>query len=316
MSFIDDIELQPITSGLGFHEDSKQKSPHPSAEEKKHILEAIAPLDSVHVVPAYYERKTSCSPEVTSPVQSPASPQSMSSPSSASSPNSFEKRDLLSEQKQSRRFLHTDQPVESQEKFSSLSFSEQNKPLAYSDMPVHYEQTSNFTLTSVKEPKSCEKASTSVAKSPQAPQAESHSQVIFCSPLAFVVDVLMLASTYIFVLFLLGSFMGADMSLLFTPQISVSKIVMMGALGLFLSGCYYVLLHILFGCTLGSWAASLSLGTDKQINSFFYPLKVCWRFFLLTLTGWATVPFLGALFKIDFLGLLTGLKLVLSEDEH
>lgn len=72
---------------------------------------------------------------------------------------------------------------------------------------------------------------------------------------------------------------------------------------------YLILSRSFFGATLGEWAFEITLGSQSQQKSALYPLQVTWRSFLVAITGFIPLPFLGMIFGKDLVGRLSGVRL-------
>lgn len=114
-------------------------------------------------------------------------------------------------------------------------------------------------------------------------------------------------------------------SLLFVTDLDVFQIISKTyqdpmtqlSLGLiFLVSCflYTVVSRSFFSSTLGDWALDIELGTKEQQASVYYPVKVSFRFFMTSLTGFVLLPFLSVLVGRDLAGLLTGMQLFKLKD--
>ncbi len=80
------------------------------------------------------------------------------------------------------------------------------------------------------------------------------------------------------------------------------------------SHVYMILTRSFFGRSLGEWAFDLKLGSEEDLNQTLYPLKVAWRMFLLTVSGFIVFPLLSLIFGTDTLGRLTGLRLYIKKN--
>ena len=72
---------------------------------------------------------------------------------------------------------------------------------------------------------------------------------------------------------------------------------------------YMIVSRSFFGRSVGEWTFDLQLGDDAQIQSSLYPALVLWRSILNLLTGVILLPVLSFLFREDIASRFTGLQL-------
>ncbi len=72
---------------------------------------------------------------------------------------------------------------------------------------------------------------------------------------------------------------------------------------------YMIMMRVFMGASLGEWSCQLRLGQPVQRIKPGYVLRVMARTSLLLLTGVVTFPLMSLLFKRDFLGDLTGIRI-------
>lgn len=76
---------------------------------------------------------------------------------------------------------------------------------------------------------------------------------------------------------------------------------------------YMTLSRILLGASLGEIVFDVQLGTQEQRCSLKYSFQVLWRSFLALATGVILLPLLSLMFRKDFLGTWSGLRLYRRE---
>lgn len=88
--------------------------------------------------------------------------------------------------------------------------------------------------------------------------------------------------------------------------------IWMGLVGLFsfLSWSYLIINRIFIGQTPGEWVFDQRIGAVEQFGSASYSLRVVLRSTLAILTGFILFPLLSLIFKKDFLGQITGVRLM------
>lgn len=72
---------------------------------------------------------------------------------------------------------------------------------------------------------------------------------------------------------------------------------------------YSVVCRSFFGKTLGEWAFECRLGTFEDQQTLLYPVKVAFRAFLVSATGFIVFPLLSLIFGMDIPGALSGISL-------
>jgi len=131
------------------------------------------------------------------------------------------------------------------------------------------------------------------------------------SPAASFVDLVIIAAFSMIFLAALVSVTGIDVSSVLTS--ARTDVAAQGALlvlGLSVMQIYLVLSRSFFGRTIGDWAFEIQLGENQQIENPTYPLRVLSRNFLNLVTGLVTLPLLSLVFDKDLAGKMTGLPLM------
>ena len=113
-------------------------------------------------------------------------------------------------------------------------------------------------------------------------------------------------------LFLVGMLMitgSALDSIVYSFQESLAAKISIALLMTSVLLIYVTVSRTFIGATLGEWAFDCQVGTEEQINSPFYPVKIAIRSMVTIATGLVLLPILSLLFKRDMAGTLSGVYL-------
>jgi hypothetical protein len=112
-------------------------------------------------------------------------------------------------------------------------------------------------------------------------------------------------------LFLIGSSLmlklsSFELNQFVKPLFNQRKILQTGFyLYAYISVIYFILLRVFLGATVGEWSCGIRVGQPFERRQSSYAFKVCFRVFLILITGVLTLPILSLIFKKDLAGLLT-----------
>lgn len=141
-------------------------------------------------------------------------------------------------------------------------------------------------------------------------QKRTGQKLIFLSWLSAVIDLMLMISLSCFALIIFSVLIRLQLStslkMLFLEKSIFQVFVITFA---FLLWTYLVLTRYLMGATIGEWSCQIRLGQAAQRLQGDYFLRVLIRSTVIMLTGIFLLPLISLIFKRDFAGDLSGLKI-------
>jgi uncharacterized RDD family membrane protein YckC len=346
MDPFEEFEFKPLTNGLGFHQNKNKSSLSDELRSKSDLPKSIPTglLEEEEVQPrnqaeAYKDlmRTLSQDNEIdldepgeglqnNEPAQVAQSSAPMSGPDSAS-------KDLLAQKSKSQKSLDDLPKVSAHRELPELELSEPlpRKPDAPKisaieadtalpdlnptpetppmselpdiiDGPEPRRSTFDIPGQALKDSRTQRGASNSPKPSHLEP-----------APVSFSAAIL----DFVFVIALSGIFL---VSLLLVTQVPLQNVMFNFQNDLFTRLSFIVLLlavmqmyvvvaRSFFGCTLGEWTFDLQMGSDKDIESPLYPLRIVLRSLVTVATGLVTLSILSFLLQKDLAAKLAGVQL-------
>lgn len=283
---IDDFEFKPLTKGLGFHKKTidLEQEMQKSQSAKSLTIEKTIPKNSPYTLSEVRsEQAVESAQKIMNkfPVFDPLEPEAPKATLTPPLP----------------RTDGFQQPIFKSPRFHDNNLSiEPTVPAAITPIAPAISAQIDFT----------ENKSNKISSEPL-PLALT--EVSF-SVAAFVFDLfLVVGLTFLFTGTVLA-ITGADLSLvLANAKVDLATRLSLALLLLSVIQLYVVLARSFFGRTVGEWTFDMQLGNSHQQKASWYPIVVAWRAFVVTITGFITLPILSLIARRDLTYYLTGLKL-------